>query len=154
MVAIQRGFVAAVLFLSVAGATAREPAGTILADDGKRLEFDDAFGGQHAIRLRDAQGRLVRDLDLGVFLPAAYVSALPRGEARLHWLRQFKSVAGEDRVEFTVPTPGSAAGVTGPALHFSIDLRDGSVRTAQIREYLAALDEARALEASTTLARR
>jgi hypothetical protein len=50
-------------------------------------------------------------------------------------------------VEFSVLVPGSPAGAAGPSLRFSVDLRDGSVRTTQIREYLAAADRARTLVA-------
>jgi hypothetical protein len=118
--------------------------GAMLGDDGALLVFDQVSPqGEHAIALRDAQGRLVRELDLGEFLPAAYIHALPRGADGLHW-RSAAEMAG-GLAEFSVPAPGEGGG----ALRFSIDLRDGSVRTAQIREYLAAADAARALEAST-----
>ena len=156
MVAIQGRLVAVAMCFASAVAVAGEQAGAIRADDGRQLVFEQGVAvgaGKPAMLLRDAQGRIVREVDLRVFLPAAYIHALPRDEARLHWLREARLV-GQGRVEFTVPTPGSAAGASGPALHFSIDLRDGSVRTAQIRNYLAALDEARAMEAATTLARR
>lgn len=123
----------------------------LLADDGRKLVFGD--GNEHAIRIHDAQGRLVRERHLADFLPAAYVHSLPRGEQGLQWLRQAKLVQGQDRVEFSVLVPGSAPGATGPALIFSIDLRDGGVSTAQIREYVAALDHARALEARVALSR-
>lgn len=116
----------------------------LLADDGRLLVFGDAAAdGDHAMLLHDARGRVVRELDLGDFLPAAYVQAIPRGDGGLQWRREAKFARGQARVEFSVPTPGSAAGATGPALRFSIDLRDGAVRTAQIREYLAAAGRAR-----------
>jgi len=134
------------------GVLSQEPAAgnALLADDGRLLSFGEgAIDGGGAIVLHDAQGRIVRELDLGQFLPAAYVQALPRDEAGLHWRRAAQLAGAQESVEFAVAAPGSAAGATGPALRFSIDLRDGSVRTAQIREYLVAADRARMLLAGT-----
>jgi hypothetical protein len=156
MAAIRGKFVALALCIASAAAFAGAPApangvapeSAMLAQDGRRLVFGEAAeDGARAIQVYDAQGRIVRELALGDFLPAAYVRALPRGEAGLQWRREARLVG--EQVEFSVPTPGSAAGATGAALSFSIDLRDGAVRTAQIREYLAAADEAMALEAKT-----
>jgi hypothetical protein len=122
----------------------------LLADDGRLLIFADAAAGRGAaIVVHDARGRLVRELDLGLFLPPAYVQSLPRDESGVHWRRDATLAVAQDRAEFSVAVPGSAAGATGPALHFSIDFRDGRVRTAQIREYLVAADRARTLVAGT-----
>ena len=147
--ALALGIASAGAFAGVpAPALSVAPESAMLAQDGRRLVFGDAADdGSHAIQVYDAQGRIVRDLALGDFLPAAYVHTLPRGETGLQWRREAQLVG--DNVEFSVPTPGAVAGATGPALSFSIDLRDGAVRTAQIREYLAAADEAMALEAKT-----
>jgi hypothetical protein len=90
----------------------------------------------------------VRELDLGQFLPAAYLQALPRDEHGLHWRREAKLADAQDAVEFGVVVPRSSAGANAPSLRFSLDLRDGSVRTTQIREYLAAEDQARTLVAA------
>lgn len=147
-------FVAAALCLAGAPAFSALPApgvasgGATLVDGGRQVSLARANeDGRHALRLQDAQGRIVRELDLAGFLPAAYVQALPRDDRGLRWWREAKLDRANHRVDFSVPVPGSAAGATGPALHFSIDLRDGAVRTAQIREYLAAADRARALAA-------
>jgi hypothetical protein len=126
-----------------------------LVDGDRRLVLaEGSADGAHALRLQDAQGNVVRELDLAAFLPAAYVRALPRGEAGLRWYRDAKLDRGAHRVDFSVPAPGSEAGTTGPELRFSIDLRDGTVRTEQIREYLAAADQARILEAGPAVAQR
>jgi len=119
-----------------------------LVDGGRQVSLARADeDGRHALRLQDAQGRIVRELDLAGFLPAAYVQALPRDDRGLQWWREAKLDRANHRVDFSVPVPGSAAGASGPALQFSIDLRDGAVRTTQIREYLVAADQARALVA-------
>jgi hypothetical protein len=152
MVAIRLGCVVAALCLAVAPAMAGEQGVEIAAKDGRRVVFDEGTAdGRHALQVRDAKDQVVREVNLGEFLPAAYIQALPHDANGLRWRREAK-LAGQDRVEFTVAKPGSDAGATGPALRFSIDLRDGSVRTAQIREYLAAVDLARALQAGTALA--
>ena len=150
MTAIRWGFVVAALFASgVAFGDAT------LADGDRQLVLaDGSADGAQALRLQDAQGRVVRELDLGDFLPAAYVRALPRGDHGLQWYREAKLDREAHRVDFSVPAPGSEAGTTGPELHFSIDLRDGTVRTAQIREYLAAAEQARILEAGPAVAQR
>jgi len=123
-----------------------------LADDGRMLNFcDDAVDGGDAIVLHDAQGAVVRELDLGQFLPAAYLQSLPRDARGLHWRRGAKLAGAQDSVEFSVALPGSSAGASGPSLRFSVDLRDGSVRTTQIREYLAAADRARTLVAAKSV---
>jgi len=120
-------------------AAAPEPAQVLAAADGHRLVFDEgSMAGEHAIALYDAEGKLVRELALGDFLPADYVHALSRG-GKMQW-RSDAAVAAQDAAEFSVLVPGGA-----PALQFSIDLRDGVVRTSQIREYLAAADAARTL---------
>jgi hypothetical protein len=122
----------------------------LLADDGRLVIFADAASDRgDAIVLHDARGRVVRELDLGLFLPTAYVQALPRDEGGVHWRREAKLAGAQDSAEFSVAVPGSTAGASGPSLRFSIDLRDGSVRTAQIREYLVAADRARTLVAGT-----
>jgi len=114
-----------------------------LDDDGRLLAFDEGSAeGEHAIALYDAEGRLVRELALTDFLPRAYVHALAQDASGLHW-RNEAAIAAQDSVEFSVPVPAAGAGT--PALQFSIDLHDGLVRTAQIREYLAAADAARTL---------
>lgn len=126
----------------------------LLADDGRLLILDEgARDGGDALVLHDARGRIVRELDLGQFLPTAYVRSLPRDERGLHWRREARFAGTQDAVEFSVAAPGSAAGGTGPALRFSIDLGDGSVRTAQIREYLVAADRARTLAATASTQR-
>lgn len=132
--------------VSPAAAPAAAGAGQeLVAEDGRRLAFDDsAADGGHAIRVYDAQGKLVRELDLADFLPKEYVGALPHDAAGLHWRRE--AAVTKDAVEFSVPVPGSTE---GQALQFSVDLDDGLVRTAQIREYLAAADQARALSIAT-----
>ena len=159
MAAYRMGMVALVLGISSAAAWAGavsptspalvSPAGatqTSIAASDRELVFEDATTtGEKAIVLRDAQGHVIRELDLGEFLPAAYVQALPRNEHGLFWRRESKLVDAQDSVEFSVPTPGSEVGANGPALRFSIDLRDGSVRTSQIREYIDAADQAREL---------
>jgi hypothetical protein len=124
----------------------------ILSGADRRLILDGSSAeGVHALRLEDAQGKVVREVDLGAFLPASYVHALPRDGASLRWWRTAKLDAAAQQVWFRVPVP--AAGANGPELEFSIDLRDGSVRTAQIREYLAAVDAARALDQQAVAAR-
>ena len=127
------------------------PGDATLVDRGRQVSLAPAADdGRHALRLQDAQGRVVRELDLAAFLPAAYVHSLPRDDRGLQWWREAKLDRANHRVDLSVPVPGSAAGASGPALHFSIDLRDGTVRTAQIREYLDAADQARALVAGAT----
>jgi len=119
------------------------PAQVLVSTDGHKLVFDEAsLSGEHAIALYDANGKLVRDLALGDFLPADYVRVLAR-DGQLHW-RGDAAVAAQDSADFSVSVPGANAG----PLHFSIDLRDGLVRTSEIREYLAAADVARSLAAN------
>ena len=119
-----------------------------------RVVFDgSSAAGAQALRIEDAKGALVRQVDLAAFLPASYVHALPRDGEGLRWWRDATLDEAQHQVLFRVPVPGSASGATGPALQFSIDLRDGSVRTAQIREYLAAVDESRKLGAPSVAAR-
>jgi hypothetical protein len=143
MTTIRWGFVAAAL---VASGVARGD--TAFADGERRVVFDGrSADGAQSLRLTDAQGRVVRELDLGDFLPEAYVRALPRKDGELQWWREAKLDRASHQVEFSVPAPSSTPGATGAALRFSIDLRDGAVRTAQIREYLAAADQARLLAA-------
>jgi hypothetical protein len=136
--------------LAVTPEAAAQTGTAISAADGRKVLFD----GEHDIVVQDAQGKVVRALELVEFLPPAYVRALPTGEGKLQWRREAKFADGQERVEFSVPMPGSAAGATGPALSFTIDLGDGRVRTAQIREYLAAVDAARALEKDRAVAAR
>jgi hypothetical protein len=152
MSAMKWGVAAVAVGLVVAPALAALPEAVAVPQDalksayGQSLAYDDAAtGGEHAIRVYDAQGKLVRDLDLADFLPREYVQALPHDAAGLHWRREVHLVDGK-QAEFSVPVPGAAEG--GAALQFSIDLQDGTVRTAQIREYLAAADEARHLAAA------
>ena len=155
MAAMRLGIVAAALSLACASALAVVPAvspeapaaaGQVLvADDGRRVSFDDsAIDGGHAIRVFDAQGKLVRELDLADFLPKDYVGALVHDDGGLQWRRDASLSAGMDAAEFSVAVPGAAA----DSLHFSIDLRDGVVRTSEIREYLAAADAVRAKAAA------
>ena len=140
--------VTAVSAVALAPATAQGV--EMRADDGRVVVFD----GGHAIVVEDAQGKVVRALELDEFLPAAYVRALPRNAEGLAWRRDAFFEDGQSRVEFSVAAPGSAAGASGPALAFSIDLADGRVRTSQIREYLAAADAARALDVGKAVAAR
>jgi len=120
----------------------------LVADGGQRVALDaETADGAHAIRVFDAQGKLVRDVALGDFLPKDFVAVLPHEGQGLHWLGQAKLAEGA--VEFSVAVPEAPA-----ALHFSIDLRDGVVRTSEIREYLAAADQARALGTNTAVALR
>jgi hypothetical protein len=149
MSAMKWGMAAVAVCLAVAPALAALPeAAAVSGDalrsaDGHALAFDDAATtGEHAIRVYDAQGKLVRELDLADFLPREYVQALPRDAAGLHWRREVHLVDAQ-QAQFSVPVPGAAEG--GDALQFSIDLQDGTVRTSQIREYLAAADQAREL---------
>jgi hypothetical protein len=161
MAADRKGMMLAALCLAsasaLAGVQAPQEAGVaaghaILAGADRRLILDGSSAeGAHALRLEDAQGKVVREVDLGAFLPASYVHALPREGAALRWWRTAKLDAAAQQVWFRVPVP--AAGANGPELEFSIDLRDGSVRTAQIREYLAAVDAARALDQQAVAAR-
>lgn len=146
------GMAALAVCLAVAPALAVLPEAAATPQDvlksayGQSLAFDDATtGGEHAIRVYDAQGKLVRELDLADFLPRDYVQALPHDAAGLHWRREVHLVDAQ-QAEFSVTLPGAAEG--GDALHFSIDLQDGTVRTEQIREYLAAADQARSLAAT------
>jgi hypothetical protein len=144
MAFVRWGWVVATIGLAVAPAFASAPAsqmageGVYAGEMGNVAFNGDSAQGEHAIRLFDAQGRLVRDVDLGDFLSKDYVAALPGDSNGLQWRRGTK--LAKDAVEFDVAVPGAA----DAALHFSIDLRDGLVRTAQIREYLAATDQARA----------
>jgi hypothetical protein len=159
----RKGLVLAALCLASASALAGVPApvapgvaaghAMVIGADHK-VVFDGAsVDGVHALRLEDAQGRVVREVDLLAFLPASYVHVLPREGESLRWWRDAKLDVAQQEVRFSVPVPGSAAGANGPALEFSIDLRDGSVRTAQIREYLAAVDASRALDQQAVAAR-
>jgi hypothetical protein len=118
-------------------------AGQVLLDDGGHLlAFDDATReGEHAIVLYAASGQLLRAVDLGEFLPQDYLRALPRDAGILHWRGATAPTAAQAVAVFDVAAPG------GGALRFSIGFDDGLVRTAQIREYLAAADQARALAA-------
>ena len=150
MAAIRWGIAAAAVCLASATAWASAPAATqakvfeARAGDGRLVAFDDGTtGGEHAIRVYDAQGKLVRELALADFLPADYVRALPRSESGLQWRRDAKLAPSQASVDFSVAVPGE-----GEALSFSIDLRDGVVRTSQIREYLAAADQARTIAAN------
>jgi hypothetical protein len=140
------GLAAMALGLAIAPAfagTEVAPAQVLVSADGHKLVFDEAsISGEHAIALYDANGKLVRELALGDFLPADYVHVLAR-DGQLHW-RADAAVAAQDSADFSVPVPGADAG----SLHFSIDLRDGLVRTSEIREYLAAADAARSLAAN------
>jgi len=142
MAFVRWGFAAAAICVAVAPAFAAAPAtqvqeGQVFADSGRMVAFhEESAAGEHAIQLFDAQGKLVRDLALGDFLPKDYIAALPHDASGLHWRGATKATG--EVVEFDVASPGAGA------LHFSIDLRDGLVRTAQIREYLAAADQARA----------
>jgi hypothetical protein len=151
MSAMKWGMAAVAVCLAVAPALAALPEAAAMPQDalrsayGQSLAFDDAStAGEHAIRVYDAQGKLVRDLDLADFLPGEYVRALPHDAAGLHWRREVHLVDAQ-QAEFSVPVPGAAQGAQ--ALSFSIDLQDGTVRTSQIREYLAAADQARRLAA-------
>jgi len=129
---------------------AQAMAATSISDEGRSVSFDEqAMDGAHAIRVQDRQGHILRELTLADFLPAAYVRVLPRGESGLRWLRGATLDRAQHRVDFKVAAPAGDA-----ALAFSIDLRDGRVRTAQIREYLAAANAARELESATPIARR
>ena len=150
MVAMRLGIAALALSLACASALAVVPAvspassaaaGVVMVGEGgHRVAFDDsAVDGAHAIRLFDAQGELLREMDLADFLPGDYVGAIARTEAGLQWRRASGLSPTKDAVEFSVAVPGSEA----DALHFSIDLRDGVVRTSEIREYLAAADAVR-----------
>src|SRR5687768_14169355 len=101
--AVIRGSLTAVAFcLAIGSATAVTPAlapaasSALLAEDGRKLVFGD--GNEFAIRIHDAQGRMVRERQLADFLPAAYVHALPRGEHGLQWRRAAKFVDGQDSV--------------------------------------------------------
>jgi hypothetical protein len=157
----RKGMMLAALCLASASALAgvQAPVGpgvaagnAILAGADRRLILDGSSEeGAHALRLEDTQGNVVREVDLTAFLPASYVHALPRDGASLRWWRTAKLDAATQQAWFRVPVP--AAGANGPALEFSVDLRDGSVRTAQIREYLEAVDAARALERQAVASR-
>jgi hypothetical protein len=144
---------------ALAGVQAQQEAGvavghaTLIAADRTVVLDGASAAGAHAIRLQDAQGGVVREVDLLAFLPASYVHNLPREGEALRWWRTAKLDAARQQVFFSVPAPGSGAGATGPGLEFSIDLRDGSLRTAQIREYLAAVDASRALDEQAVAAR-
>ena len=154
MAAIRWGIAAAAVCLASATAWASAPAATqakvfeLRAADGGLVSFDDGTtGGEHAIRLYDAQGTLVRELALVDFLPADYVRALPRDDSGLQWRRDAKLAPSQAAVDFSVAVPGA-----DEALDFSIDLRDGVVRTSQIREYIAAAEQARTLVSGPALA--
>jgi hypothetical protein len=140
------GLVAMALGLAMTPAfagTEAAPAQVLVSADGHKLVFDEAsVSGEHAIALYDASGKLVRELALGDFLPADYVQVLAR-DSRLHW-RSEAAVAAQQSADFSVSLPGASPG----SLHFSIDLRDGLVRTSEIRAYLAAADAARSLAAN------
>jgi hypothetical protein len=132
------------------------PAGAVVAQeflvtaDGRRVAFDDTvLDGARAIRLFDANGALVRELDLIDFLPGEFVAALPRTGGHLRWRGAAVFAASQDSLEFSVRVPGASGDAQAAPLLFSIDLQDGLVRTSQIREYLAAADRARALGAGT-----
>jgi hypothetical protein len=136
----------AVGLLCLAGApalagTEAAPAQVLVATDGHRVVFDEASAsGERAIALYDAGGKLVRSVALGDFLPRDYVQVLAHDAGGLHW-RGDAAVAAADSAQFSVAVPGPGA----EALHFSIDWRDGRVRTSEIRQYLAAADTARRL---------
>ena len=150
MAAMRLGMVVVALSLACASALAVAPAvspeasaaAQVLASaDGRRVAFDDsAIDGGHAIRVFDADGKLVRELDLADFLPKHYVGALAHDDGGLKWRRGASLAADKGAVEFSVAVPGADE----DALHFSVDLQDGVVRTSEIREYLAAADAARA----------
>jgi hypothetical protein len=153
MAFVRWGVAATVLGLAMAPASfASAPAtasqdGQVFAEGGRMVAFnEESVLGKHAIQLFDAQGKLVRDLSLADFLSKDYIAALPSDAAGLHWRRDTKLVG--DAVEFDVVVPGAE----GASLHFSIDVNDGLVRTAQIREYLAAADQARSLAAAQPVA--
>ena len=66
------GCVAVVMCLASGSALSSPPVEVLRADDGSSLAFDDnAPGGEHAMRVFDPQGKLVRELDLADFLPTA-----------------------------------------------------------------------------------
>ena len=150
MAVMRLGIAALALSLACASALAVAPAApqadaadgvVLVGEDGHRVAFDDSnVDGAHAIRLFDAQGKLVREMDLADFLPKHYVGALAHDEGGLKWRREASLAEGEDAVEFSVAVPGASE----DSLHFSIDLRDGVVRTSEIRKYLAAADATRA----------
>ena len=144
MAAMRWGWMAVAIGLAGTPALAATPVET-----GRRVDFDGAIDGSHAIRLLDERGALVRELHLADFLPAEFVDALPREQGRLRWMHGAARQATPDSVDFVVDVPGA---VDGAVLHFSIDLRDGLLRTTQLREYLAAADRARALVAAPSAA--
>jgi hypothetical protein len=100
---------------------------------------------QYAIQVFDARGQFVRELALADLLSKDYVDALRRGAGGPEMRFEARPAGTQDSVEFSLPFPGAAAGSREPRLRFSIDLRDGRIRTTQIREYLAAVDQARTL---------
>ena len=69
-------------------------------------------------------------------------------------LLEARSTGTQDSVELSLPFPGAAGTAGEPRLRFSIDLRDGRVGTTQIRDYLAAVDQARTLATATATAAR
>lgn len=109
------------------------PVSALVSDDGAHVvTFDNwhSMGfGANAVVIYRADGSVVRSLKLEDFLPATYISALPRSVSSLEWHGTDRLAPNSQRVLVAVVIPAVGRAPLGPSatVEVAVDLTTGAV---------------------------
>ncbi len=134
------------------------PVDALVSATGQVATFDNWHSrghGDDAVVIYDAEGRLVRAVGLGDFLPAAYVKALPYSASSIHWGRGHRLSRDGSELVLRVVVPDDKAGFgEGDHVEVRFDMATGAQRPPGGPAWEAALARAEEIAAERREKRR